>query len=120
MIVTNNPLLRQEDQVLFIDGTFRDVLIAVRDNVYEGYELISHPLFASSRMMFSPFRTVIIGRKEERISEEACQIVEDAIRTYDRLTARRQRQPEHDADYAWLDRALFLTALAEHESRFTQ
>lgn len=117
-VVTNNPLLREEEDVLFIEGSFRDVLVAVRDKVYEGYELISHPLFASSRMMFSPFRTVIIGERESKISPEACQIVEDSIKSYDTATARRRRQPEHDGDYAWVDRSLYLSALEEYESRF--
>ncbi len=117
-IVTNNPLLREEEDVLFVEGTFRDVLVTVRDKVYSGYELISHPLFASSRMMFSPFRTVIIGEREDRISQEACQIVEDSILSYDTATARRRRQPEHDDDYAWVDRSLYLSALEEYESRF--
>ena len=63
VVVTNNPLLKDEEHVLFVEGAFRDVLVTVRDMVYRGYELITHPLFASSRMMFSPYRTVILGNE---------------------------------------------------------
>lgn len=118
MVVTNNPLLKDEQDALFVEGTFRDVLVTVRDKVYEGYELVSHPLFASSRMMFSPFRSVIVGKREEQVSQTACEIAENAIITYDKATARRRRQPEHDDDYAWVDRSLYLSALEEYQSRF--
>lgn len=112
-IVTNNPLLKGEDGAVFVDGTFRDVLVKVRDMVYEGYELVSHPLFASSRMMFSPFRTVIVGEKQARPSSFECQVIEDAIATYDVATAHRNRQPQHDNDYAYLDYSLYQSSLEE-------
>ena len=113
MVVTNNPLLKEEEGVLFVDGTFRDVLVKVRDMVYEGHELISHPLFASSRMMFSPFRTILVGEKRDRPSDFECQVIEDSIMSYDVATARRNRQPEHDDDYAYLDHSLYLSTLEE-------
>ena len=63
--VTNNPRLIDKEGAIPVDGTFRDVLVKVRDMVHAGYELISHPLFASSRMMFSPYRTILMGGKLE-------------------------------------------------------
>lgn len=114
-VVTNNPLLKEEDEVLFVEGTFRDVLVKVRDLVYEGHKLVTHPLFASSRMMFSPFRTVIVGERQEKPSEFECQIIENSIQSYDIATAHRNRQPEHDDDYAFLDQSLYQAALEELE-----
>ena len=87
----------------------------VRDLVYSGNKLVTHPLFASSRMNFSPFRTVIVGSEPEGVSQEECQIAEDSIILYDNLTARRNRQPEHDDDYADMDRRLYEAALEEIE-----
>ena len=84
--------------MLFVEGTFRDVLVKVRDMVYSGHKLVTHPLFASSRMMFSPFRTVIVGDEPGEVSPEECQIAEESIISYENLTARRRRQPEHDND----------------------
>ena len=115
VVVTNNPLLKDEENVLFVEGTFKDVLVKVRDMVYSGNKLITHPLFASSRMNFSPFRTVLVGDKPDCVSPEECQIVEDSIILYDNLTARRRRQPEHDDDYADMDRRLYEAALEEVE-----
>ncbi len=115
VVVTNNPLLKDEENVLFVEGTFKDVLVKVRDMVYSGNKLITHPLFASSRMNFSPFRTVLVGDKPDRVSPEECQIIEDSIILYDNLTARRRRQPEHDDDYADMDLRLYEAALEEIE-----
>lgn len=105
--------MKDDDNVLFVYGTFRDVLVKVRDMVYEGYELVTHPLFASSRMMFSPYRTVVLGKKQGNVSEFECQTIEDAIISYDKITARRNAQPEHDGDYATMDRRLYLAGLEE-------
>lgn len=105
--------MREEEGVLFVEGTFRDVLVKVRDMVYEGHSLVSHPLFASARMMFSPFRTVIVGGEKERLSEFECQVIEDAISLYDTATEHRNRQPQHDNDYAYLDHSLYLSSLEE-------
>ena len=115
VVVTNNPLFKGEEGVLFVEGTFRDVLVKVRDMVYSGHKLVTHPLFASSRMMFSPFRTVIVGKQQGDVSPEECQIAEESIISYDNLTARRRRQPEHDDDYAEMDRRLYLASLDEIE-----
>ena len=103
--------------MLFIDGTFRDVLIKVRDMVYSGYELLTHPLFASLGMMFSPYRSVILGEKLERPSEEHSIMAENAVITYDQATAMRNPKPaEFNDDYAFMDRSLYLSALEELET----
>lgn len=113
--VTNNPLMKDEPDITieFVEGTFRDVLVRVRDMVYEGHELITHPLFASLGMMWSPFRTVIVGERRARSTEFELNTVEEAIASYDQVTQGRLRQPQHDDDYAWMDRDLYRSALEE-------
>ena len=113
IVVSNNPLMKDDENVLFVEGTFRDVLVTVRDMVYQGYELISHPLFASSRMLFSPYRTVILGQMQNLPVPEQCQIAEDSIISFDKITAHRNYQPEHNGDYAEVDRCLHEAALEE-------
>jgi hypothetical protein len=42
-IVTNNPSVKEVyKDIIFVNGTFLDVLINVRDLVHKGHELISH------------------------------------------------------------------------------
>lgn len=111
--MTNNPLMEGEKDVLFIQGTFRDVLVKVRDMVYSGYELLTHPLFASLGMMFSPYRTVILGEKLERPSEEMCLMAENSLQSYEQATAMRNAKDQYNQDYAFLDKSLYESALEE-------
>lgn len=113
IVVSNNPLMKDELNVLFVDGSFRDVLVKVRDMVYDGYELVTHPLFASLGMMWSPFRSVILGEKRDKSTDFEIETVENSIHSYDQVTEGRVRFPEHDDDYAWMDRSLYLSALEE-------
>ncbi len=113
LVVTNNPLLCSEPNALFVDGSFRDVLVKVRDLVYSGYELVTHPLFASLGMMFSPYRTVVLGESCGRASDYEMELVENAIVTYDQATEGRVRFAEYDEDYAWMDRSLYQSALED-------
>ena len=112
-VVTNNPRLKDDETAIFVEGGFRDVLVAVRDKVHSGYELISHPLFASSRMMFSPFRSILIGKKLDAPDLRHIEIIESSIISYDVAMANRRRQPEHDDDYAYVDLMLYQAALDE-------
>ena len=112
-VVTNNPRLKDDPMAIFVDGTFRDVLITVRDMVHSGTELISHPLFASSRMMFSPFRSILVGEKLPAPDMRQIEIIENSIISYDVAMENRRRQPEHDDDYAYVDLTLYNNALEE-------
>ena len=51
VIVTNNPRVRdelgKEFEVDFADITYREVLCKVRDMIYEGHKLLTHPLSGS-------------------------------------------------------------------------
>ena len=113
MVITNNPLLRGEADVQFVEGGFRDVLVRVRDLVYTGHELVSHPLFASLGMMFSPYRTVILGEGTAEPSAEHACIIEDSIISYDHVTQGRQRVEWNDEDYARMDYELYEAACRE-------
>ena len=63
VIVTNNPKVRdelgQEFDVDYADITYREILCKVRDMIYEGHKLLTHPL---SR---NPVQ-IHFGRKEDR------------------------------------------------------
>ena len=71
-VVTNNPLFFESEFRTFrtkkVDGSFEDVLLLVRDMVHQGYELISHPLGASIRMMYSPYRSILVGEKKDTLN----------------------------------------------------
>ena len=117
LIITNNPAVREKEDVLFVDGSAEETLIKVRDLVQEGYELISHPLAASLRMMFSPFRSVILGKKSDKVDIFSAEIIEDSIIKYKRHMESRKSDTDNNDDYKMID--LILLEAAIHEQPVT-
>jgi acetate kinase len=112
LIVTNNlAVIDKFDNILFTEGTYEDVLIRVRDLVHQGFELISHPVGASIRMIFSPYRSIIIGNKNEKINPYHIETIENSIINYRKLTEGRKIDSVNAEDYAVIDIMLLEDAL---------
>ena len=115
LIVTNNPLLGDDfGETLTVEGDFENVLLKVRDLVYEGHELISHPIGASMRMLFSPYRSVLVGSKGSETMEVYALTIESGIDTFRRSTANRNVDYVNADDYARIDLELLKEAIKEH------
>lgn len=116
IIITNNPLVTQKyEDVLWMDDSVEKVLIKIRDLVYIGYELVSHPLPASLRMLFSPYRSVIIGQRNKKINFEHVQIIENSIMKYKSHMDVRKTDEVNRDDYKKLD-LLLLESTVEEET----
>lgn len=114
MIVTNNPVVKDcYDDVIFIHGSFEDVLVKVRDLIHSGYELINHPLGASIRMLFSPYRSILIGQKTQKTDNIYAEAIENSITNYRKHMEVRNPDNENEEDYALIDSELLKSALAE-------
>jgi hypothetical protein len=114
LIITNNPsVAAKHEHVLFIEGSVEEMLVKVRDLVHEGYELISHPLPASLRMMFSPVRSVILGKKLEKVDFLAAEIIEDSVIKYRNHMNFRKVDYVNGEDYKTIDQLLLESALQE-------
>ncbi|WP_422486951.1 GrdX family protein [Gudongella sp. DL1XJH-153] len=115
LIVTNNPTVSKDfGKCQMVEGSFEDVLLKVRDLVYEGHELISHPIGASMRMLFSPYRSVLLGPRTPQIKEVYALIIENSIDTFRRSTANRKVDIVNADDYARIDLELLKCAIVEH------
>lgn len=119
-IVTNNPLVQNKytDNVLYIDGNVEQTLIKVRDMVYEGYELVSHPLPASLRMLFSPYRSIIIGKKQKKVDFMQAEIAEESINKYNTHMNSRQMDEVNSEGYQMVDLILLESALKDEQGRW--
>lgn len=116
IIVTNNPVVAEKyENVLLINGSVEETLIRVRDMVHQGYELISHPLAASLRMMYSPYRSVILGKRHENVDFLCAEIIEDSIIKYKRHTDHRKKDMANRDDYQRIDLILLESALSEQQ-----
>ncbi len=101
------------DNIYFIKGTYEDVLVKVRDLLHDGYELISSPLGASIRMLYSPYRSVIVGEKKKAINDFHIEILENSISTYKKNMEVRNPDQKNADDYAMIDFKLLQSALQE-------
>lgn len=118
-IITNNPVVKNEfENVYFVDGDFQEVMVKVRDMVHQGYDLISHPLGASIRIAFSPFRSIIIGQRNNKINPIHVGIIENSIISLKNLTEGRVADRKNDDDYSLVDRELLISTLESFEKEY--
>lgn len=115
-IISNNPMVKANfNNVLYIEGDFLDVLIKVRDLVYMGHELITHPLGASIRMIFSPYRSIIVGDKTSTNNEYFMETIENSIINYKKHMEVRPIDPNNNEDYSNIDKLLLTSAINEDQ-----
>lgn len=114
-IVTNNPLVKDDyKNIIFIDRIFLDVLIKTRDLVYSGHELINHPLGASIRMFYSPYRSIIVGDQPGEGNQYFMETIENSIENYKKHMEVREPDITNSQDYSVIDKELLISALKEH------
>lgn len=119
LIITNNPLVAEKyKNVLWTDGSVEKTLIIVRDFIHQGYELVSHPLAASLRMLFSPYRSVIVSNKKAKLNFEHAQIIEDSIIKYKKHMDLRKTDEKTRDDYKKIDLLLLEAALSEEQGKW--
>lgn len=115
-IVTNNPKVKSTySDVIFVEGSFEDVLVKTRDYVHSGYKLINHPLGASLRMLFSPYRSIVIGEKQQKAEDMHIETIENSIENYRKHMEVRTPDIKNSGDYALIDSELLKSSLDEHE-----
>lgn len=115
-VVTNNPMVRDNyKNIIFVEGSYRDILVKVRDLVHSGHELINHPLGASIRMLYSPYRSILVGEKIDVDNQYFIEVIESSIENYNKHMEVRQPDTVNSNDYALIDKELLKSALDEHK-----
>ena len=93
MIITNYEWVYDKYKniydVIFIDGSYRDVLVKTRDKVHEGYELLTHPLSSSIKPNETPYKSVIISENKGNLSLDSVYIIENAIMSFDKFNLNK-------------------------------
>lgn len=111
LIVSNNAFVKAKYQSLqFVEGDFHQVLIAARDRIHRGWRLVSHPLPASIRMMYSPIRSIILAKEPH---SSATLLIEQSIDSYLRTMGQRQPDYRNLADYQTIDFELLQACIAD-------
>jgi len=116
MIITNNPLvekkLGEEYRILFYDISYEDILKEVRDRIYEGYLLLSHPLSGSVKPNETPYKSVMISVKKGNLDMQSMEIIENALQAIQKFELKSNRyKPEVYEDFQLIDYTLIESAL---------
>ena len=102
VIVTNNPKVRdelgQEFDVDYADITYREILCKVRDMIYEGHKLLTHPLS--------------VAKKTGKMDVQDASIIENSIITADKFSVKFPEMPQSvREDFQLIDSTLIRSAL---------
>lgn len=115
-IITNNPMVRiclsDWYQIEYYDISYREILIKVRDLVYAGYKLYTHPMAGSVKPNETLYKSVVVARKKGELSMEQAQLAAIAIETFDKFTPMKVNYAEyHLHDFQLIDYTLLCGAL---------
>ncbi len=117
LIVTNNALVEacMGDCFrvrLFPELSHREILLNVRDLVYLGHTLYTHPLSGSVKPNRTPFKSVAVSRAPRAFSAEEAGIIAEAIVALDKFgQARRELLESEKKDLQLIDYTLLAGAL---------
>ena len=123
LIITNNPDVRAKFEnkhgvdLRYIEGGYRDVLVAARDLIHTGSKLLTHPLMGSLKPNETPYRSVALDVKNGPMDMDSLLLIEKSIETFDKFAAvvrpdRGINTPERMlADFRLIDLSLISSAL---------
>ena len=116
VIVTNNPKVRdelgQEFDVDYADITYREILCKVRDMIYEGHKLLTHPLSGSVKPNETPYKSIVVAKKTGKMDVQDASIIENRIITADKFSVKFPEMPQSvREDFQLIDSTLIRSAL---------
>ncbi|MGI6685123.1 MAG: GrdX family protein [Bacillota bacterium] len=113
MIVSNNPLVWVKyPGCVKIEGTYKEVLIKVRDLIHQGNSLISHPLSGSIKPNETPYKSVLLKVGKGGLDYQSLLLIESAIEVADKFYSyRRNWSDQVIRDFQVIDEDLLDSAL---------
>ncbi len=116
-IVTNNPLVKEVlsdwyTVEYYEDATYRDILVKVRDMVYNGYELFTHPMAGSVKPNETMYKSIVVGTDQKGTDIDHCKLMMNALITCDKFKPTGvQYSDYHYKDFQLIDYTLLCGAL---------
>ena len=115
-VITNNPLvvrcLSDYYDIEYHEISFREILVKVRDMVYEGYELKTHPIAGSVKPNETPYTSIVVSKRKATFNMEHAELCSNAIVTFDKFTPIGWTLPERILqDFQLIDYTLLAGAL---------
>ncbi len=116
LIVTNNPLvaegLPKDYAVDYENITYREILIKVRDLVYGGHRLYTHPLSGSIKPNETPYKSIVISKNPVGMEAGDAALISGSIEVFDKFTPiRRELSQRVLRDFRLIDYTLLCGAV---------
>lgn len=116
LIVTNNPLvlerLSKDYAVDYENITYREILVKVRDLVYGGHRLYTHPLSGSVKPNETPYKSIVISKKPIGMEHGDAALISGSVEVFDRFTPIRRELPQRVLrDFRLIDYTLLCGAV---------
>ena len=116
IIITNNPMVRdkysEQYHVDYEELSFENLLKKVRDKVYAGYQMLTHPLSGSVKPNETPYKSIMISSKPDKLDVNGMQIISNAILACEKFTYKADKYaPQVYEDFQYVDETLISSAL---------
>lgn len=120
-IITNNPLVLKELQgrckVVYHENSYAEILTLVRDYIYKGHTLLSHPLSGSIKPNETPYKSIMVSCEAGELDFQSVEIIEKAIQACQKFAPRNiTYKPEVYEDFQLIDKTLIESALPSAEA----
>lgn len=121
MIITNNPLVNEkfgdDYHVEYEALSFEDTLKKVRDKIYLGHKLLSHPLSGSVKPNETPYKSIMISERPENLDEDSIELIENAVHACAKFQFKSDKyRTEVYKDFQLIDCTLIASAIGSAES----
>lgn len=116
VIITNNIRVKEKFggnyDVEYENLSFEDTLKKVRDRIYLGYRLLTHPLSGSVKPNETPYKSVLISKEKGSLDLESVEIIESAIHSCKKFQFKSDKyRPEVYEDFQVVDCTLIESAI---------
>ena len=116
LIVTNNPLVKElvpaDYAIDFEQITYGEILTKVRDLVYAGHRLYTHPLSGSVKPNETPYKSIVVSKNPKKMELDEAEIISNSIVTYNKFPQKYRDLPEGVLkDFQLIDYTLLCGAL---------
>ena len=116
LIVTNNPLVKElvpaDYAIDFEQITYGEILTKVRDLVYAGHRLYTHPLSGSVKPNETPYKSIVVSKNPKKMDLDEAEIISNSIVTYNKFPQKYRNLPEGVLkDFQLIDYTLLCSAL---------
>lgn len=116
IIITNNPLVASEygeDHLVdYQEESFISLLQRVQRLVYEGHELLSHPLSGSVKPKETLYKSVLIAKKVAGLDLPSLKLIDNSIETCEKFHYKEETNEKNLEDMRFVDYTLISSAIA--------